>query len=174
VTQVHVIQPADLGPGELTSWHQMQKATPYLAHPFLSSEYAMAVGRFRPQSRVAVLMDGQSVTGFFPFEERRFGVGVPISGWLSACQGMIHDPDAEWDPDDLLRGCGLAAWRFDNLISGQAPFRPYLADVDLAPIIDLSGGFGPYHAEVLERAPRLCRSLGGKRARSTVRPEHCI
>ena len=79
-----------VGPDEIAAWHQMQKATPALADPFLAPEYAMAVGRFRPRSRVAVLTDGQSIVGFFPFEERRLGTGVPISGWLSACQGVVR------------------------------------------------------------------------------------
>jgi hypothetical protein len=100
------IHPAELGVGEIASWHRMRRATPSLAHRFLSPEFAMAVGRFRPSSRAAILMDGQHTIGFFPFERRRFGLGVPISGWLSACQGVIHEPGAQWEAGELLSGAG--------------------------------------------------------------------
>jgi CelD/BcsL family acetyltransferase involved in cellulose biosynthesis len=140
----------------------MQRATPSFSHPFLSPDFASAVGRHRPQSRVAVLMDGHDAIGFFPYERRRLGVGVPISGWLSACQGVIHAPGAQWNACDLLRGCGLSAWRFDNLIADQVPFKPYHAATTPAPVIDLTEGFASYYAELRVRARDMCRELERK------------
>ncbi len=159
---VNAVHPTELGSAEIESWHRMQRATPSLWHPFLSPEFAAVVGRYRPQSRVAVLSDGHDVIGFFPFEKRRFGVGVPISGWLSACQGVIHAPGAQWNAGDLLRGCGLSAWRFDNLISDQAPFRAYHAATGPSPVIDLTEGFGSYYAKLRVRASDMCRELERK------------
>jgi CelD/BcsL family acetyltransferase involved in cellulose biosynthesis len=160
--RINVIHPGGLGPSEIAAWHQMQKATPSFADPFLSPEYAMAVGRFRPQSRVAVLLDGQSVAGFFPFEPRRLGVAVPISGWLSACQGVVHAPDVRLNMRELLRGCGLSAWHFDNLIAEQATSAPCRADIALAPVIDLTGGFDSYYARLRALDHRLCREIERK------------
>lgn len=160
--RVDVIHPAELGPAEITAWHRMQQATPSLDNPFLSPEYAVAVGRFRPESRVAILTESERTVGFFPFEKRRLGVGVPISGWLSSCQGVVHAPDAKWDPRELVRKCGLAVWHYDNLISDQAPFDPYHAAIDPAPAIDLSEGFDAYYAKVHSRAHRFCRELERK------------
>jgi CelD/BcsL family acetyltransferase involved in cellulose biosynthesis len=137
----------------------MQRATPSLANPFLTPEFAVAVGRFRPGARVAVLTEGQSITGFFPFERRRLGAGAPVCGWLTPCQGLIHVPGAEWDPRQLLRGCGLSAWRFDNLIAGQVPFQPYHAVTVAAPMIDLSDGFDAYYAKLRVKSPRFCKEL---------------
>jgi|SRR5450756_195903 len=160
--QVHLVHPSQLGPGEISAWHEMQRATPSLSNPFLSPEFAVAVGRFRPESRVAVLTDCQSILGFFPFEKRQLGMGVPISGWLSPCQGLVHAPEAEWDPHELLRGCQLTAWQFDNLIHSQRPFTPFHACTDPAPIIDLSGGFEAYYAALRAKAPHFCRELERK------------
>jgi CelD/BcsL family acetyltransferase involved in cellulose biosynthesis len=162
MTQVHVIHPSELGPAEIAAWHQMQRATPSMADPFLAPEYAMTVGRFRPQSRVGVLSEGPSVIGFFPFEARRLGVGVPVSGWLSACQGVIHKPGAQWSMSELLSGCGLSAWRFDNLIAEQAARGTFHADIAPAPVIDLSGGFAAYYAQLRKRAHRFCRETERK------------
>jgi CelD/BcsL family acetyltransferase involved in cellulose biosynthesis len=137
----------------------MQRATPSLANPFLSPEFAVAVSRFRPGAQVAVLTEGQSITGFFPFERRRLSVGLPVCGWLTPCQGLIHEPGMEWDPRELLRGCRLSAWRFDNLIADQQPFEPYHTATVAAPMIDLSDGFDAYYAKLRVKSPRFCREL---------------
>ncbi len=137
----------------------MQRAMPSLANPFLSPEFAMAVGRFRPGARVAVLTEGQSITGFFPFERRPLGAGVPICGWLTPCQGVVHAPGAEWDPRELLRGCHISAWRFDNLIADQQPFMAYHSAVVASPLMDLSGGFEAYYEKVRVKSPRFCKEL---------------
>jgi CelD/BcsL family acetyltransferase involved in cellulose biosynthesis len=146
----------------------MQQATPSLANPFLSPEFAMAVGRFRPGARVAVLSESQSITGFFPFERRRLGAGVPICGWLTPCQGVIHAPGAEWDARDLLRGSRISAWRFDNLIADQKPFAAYHTAIVPAAMIDLSGGFEAYYEKLRVKSPRFCREIA-RRARKLER-----
>ena len=128
--KVSLVHPDELGPAEIAAWQSMQRATPYLANPFLSSEFVVAVGRFRPYTQVAVLTEGQSIVGFFPFERRQLGLGVPICGWLNCCQGVIHAPGVEWDPRELLSGCRLSAWQFDNIIVDQMPFRPYYGAVE--------------------------------------------
>jgi len=160
--RVDVIHPSELGPAEIATWHGMQRETLSLAHPFLSPEYAIAVGRFRPESRVGVLTDDQRTVGFFPFEKRRLGIGVPISGWLSACQGVVHAPDVQWDARELVRKCGLAGWQYDNLIADQAPFDRYHSATDPVPAIDLSEGFDAYYAKLRIRAHRFCRELERK------------
>src|SRR6266700_403940 len=159
MTRVHVIRPGDLGPGEIVAWHRMQEATPSLVDPFLAPEYAMTVGRLRPQSRVGVLSEGQSIVGFFPFEARRLGVGVPLSGWLSAYQGVIHEPGAQWSTSELLRGCGLSAWLFHNLIVNQAVSEAHHANIVPSPLIDLSEGFDAYYAQLRKRARHFCREI---------------
>ena len=160
--RVHLTRPCDLGPAEIAVWQSMQEATPSLANPFLSAEFAVAVSRARPNAQVAVLMDGQSIVGFFPFERRRLDMGVPIGGWLSQYQGLIHAPEAEWDPQELLRGCRLSAWQFDNLIIGQQPFKPYHKVTGASPMIDLTDGFDGYYAKLRVRSPRFCRELARK------------
>ena len=158
--RVSLIRPNELGPAEVAAWHAMQRATPSLANPFLSPEFAVAVGHVRPDARVAVLTEGQSITGFFPFERRRLGMGVPICGWMTPCQGLIHAQGVEFDPRELLRGCKLSAWRFDNLIVDQQPFRPYHTTTVASPMIDLSDGFDAYNEKLRMKSPRFCRELG--------------
>lgn len=166
--RVSVVRPGELGPAEADAWQAMRRATPSLANPFLSPEFAVAVGRFRPGARVGVLTEGQSITGFFPFERRRLGAGGPVCGWLTPCQGLVHAPGADWDPRELLRGCGLSAWRFDNLLADQVPFKPYHQTTVPSAIIDLSDGFDDYYAKLRVKSPRFCRELA-RRSRKLER-----
>jgi CelD/BcsL family acetyltransferase involved in cellulose biosynthesis len=140
----------------------MQTAAPPLANPFLSPEFAIAAGRCRRESQVAVLTAGSDTIGFFPFDKRRLGVGVPIAGWLSACQGVIHTSDAPWSVPELLRGCQLSAWRYDNLVADQTPFEAYHSAISPAPVIDLSCGFSEYQAKLHARASHLSREIDRK------------
>jgi CelD/BcsL family acetyltransferase involved in cellulose biosynthesis len=162
-------RPDELGPTEIAAWQGMQRATAALANPFLSAEFALAVGRFRPAARVAVLYDGPSIAGFFPFERRRLGAGVPICGWPGTlCQGLVHAPGTDWDPRDLLRGCQLSVWQFDHLVVGQKPFERYQAATAPSPVMDLSQGSASYRAQLAAKSPRFSREIG-RRARALAR-----
>lgn len=160
--RVVVVRPEELGDAEIGTWRSMQRATPVLGSPFLSPEFNVAAARFRPNARVAVLTDGQSIAGFFPFEKGRFGVGTPICGWLTSSQGLIHAPDAEWDPRQLLRECGLAAWQFSSLVAGQKPFLRYQDAPVPLPVIDLCGGFAHYQAQLRAKSAKFYRELQRK------------
>lgn len=144
--KITVIRPYELGEPELARWRNFQQATPALANPFLSPEFSLAAGRLRAQARVAVMSDGPQIVGFFPFERRRFGIGMPIAAGLTDCQGLVHAPGLDWDPHELLRACGLSLWEFDHLVDGQLPFEPYQALRAASPIIDLTEGFDSYLA----------------------------
>ena len=128
----------------------------------------MIVGRFRSNVEVAIVTEGPSITGFFPFERRRLSMGVPVCGWLTPAQGLIHAPGAEWDSQELLRRCRLSAWQFDNLIADQRPFQPYHATTAPLPMIDLADGFDAYYTNLRMKSPRFCSELA-RRTRKLAR-----
>lgn len=160
--RITVVRPEELGSGEMKRWREIQRATPALVHPFLGPEFAAAVGRHRAQARVAVLEEGARIVGFFPFEERSLGLGVPIAAGLTTCQGMVHEPDLDWDPQQLLRACGLAAWEFDFLVSGQAPFESSVVHRSPSPVMDLRAGFEQYVASLKAASPGLAKDVRRK------------
>jgi CelD/BcsL family acetyltransferase involved in cellulose biosynthesis len=179
VMKVSVVRPEELTAVEVARWRDLQRCSATLTNPFLCPEFALSVGRVRDDARVAVLEEGQRVVGFFPYERRAFGLGKPIGAGLSDCQGLIHEPGLEWDPQLLLRSCGLAVWEFDHLASSQAPFAPYHASLEPSPIIDLSDGYAAYLEErrrarkhfnaLLRRARQLGREAGDIRFDFDVR-----
>lgn len=166
--QISVVRPSELGRAEIAAWHSLQNKTACFANPFLSPEFTVAVGRLRPGARVAVLADGPDIVGFFPFERRGLGVGVPIGAGLTDCQGVIHAPGLDWDPRTLLRACEISVWQFDHLVAGQRPFERYHAAVAPSPIIDLAGGFEAYYAGLRSSSPQFCKDVA-RRARKLAR-----
>ncbi|HUB40228.1 MAG TPA: GNAT family N-acetyltransferase [Streptosporangiaceae bacterium] len=160
--QITVVRPADLGPREIAAWHGLQRQSDALASPFLCPEFAIAVGHCNPSARVAVLADGGQLAGFFPFEQRRFGLGAPIGAGLNDSQGLIGAPGTDWDPRQLLRACGLSEWQFDHLVAGQQSFAPHVTVVSPSPVIDLAGGYGDYAGQLQARSPQFCRDTARK------------
>jgi CelD/BcsL family acetyltransferase involved in cellulose biosynthesis len=157
--QISVIRPGELGPDEISVWHSMQRKTESLLNPFLSPEFAVAIDMFQSDARVAVLADGSEIVGFFPFQRKRFGVAMPIGAGLNDCQGLIHAPDLEWDPRELLRACKVSVWQFDHLANGQGPFERHAVAIATVPVIDLTEGFAAYWENLRAESPKLFRNL---------------
>lgn len=161
--QISLARPGELGAEEVFAWHSMQRVTPALSHPFMCPEFAVAVGTLRPDARVAVLSEGGKTVGFFPFQRRRFGVGVPIGAGLNDRQGLVHAPGLEWDPKELLRACKVSVWQFDNLVGGQRPFEPYVSSVAPSSVMDLSSGFAAYREKLQGDSPKFYGDLARKK-----------
>jgi CelD/BcsL family acetyltransferase involved in cellulose biosynthesis len=162
---VEVVRPTDLGDAEVERWRELQRGAPGLGNPFLAPEFAQAVGRFHANARVAVLFGGAEVVGFFPFDRHRFGIGRPIAAGLTDCQGVVHAPGLELEATALLQGCGLSVFEFDHLVEGQALFEPYTTARAASPVIDLSGGYEAYEAQLRQNSPKFLRTTRSKARR---------
>ncbi|WP_432137967.1 MULTISPECIES: GNAT family N-acetyltransferase [unclassified Streptomyces] len=162
---VTVHTPDGLAAGDLAAWSALQQSSPALASPFLSAQFAQAVGRQRPSARVAVLSDAAGPVGYFPFERHRLGLGMPIGSGLCDTQGLIHAPGLDWDVQELLRACRLYLWRYDHLTADQGPFDRGVVRRSASPVIDLAQGFEAYAAELRARSRERTRQLEAKERR---------
>jgi CelD/BcsL family acetyltransferase involved in cellulose biosynthesis len=165
-----VCLPQELGSAELDRWREIRRGRPDFDSPFLSAQFALAVGRNRPAARVAIVEDGGSVVAFFAFERRPLGLGVPIGAGLSDCQAIICDAEVDLDTHELLARCGLATWRFDHLIESERTMVQSNAIECPSPIIDLSAGFDAYLAgegrhshKIMQSQRKIARELGPTR-----------
>ncbi|MEJ2862347.1 GNAT family N-acetyltransferase [Actinomycetospora flava] len=156
-----MVRPDELGASDLDRWRSFQCSGP-TAHPFLAPEFVQAVGRLRRQVRVAVMEDDGGTVGFFPFERGRLGYGTPPAPGLTDAHGLVHAPDAEWDPQELLRACGLSVWEFDHLVDGQKPFERFQVLRVPSPVMDLSGGYAAFRADVRSRSKSFLSELERK------------
>ena len=82
--------------------------------------------------------------GFFPFQRGHLGIGKPVGGPMCDYQGVVARPGLTWNAEELVRGCGLAAWDFDHLVASQQAFQPYHYSTEGSPYLDLSSGFEAY------------------------------
>jgi CelD/BcsL family acetyltransferase involved in cellulose biosynthesis len=160
--RISVVQPSELGPAEIATWRSFQYHTAPLANAFLSPDFAIAVGRQRPCARVAVLHDGADIAGFFPFERRGLGWGMPIGAGLTDFQGLVHAPGAEWDTRELLKACGISVWQFDHLVPGQKPFETGQTALADSPVIDLSQGYDAYFQALKQSSNKFCTDIRRK------------
>ena len=113
-------------------------------NPFLRPEYAAFAGRVLPNIEVAVLSENGTNVGFFPFERQTDGSGLPIGRFLSDLHAFVVAEDVAWNADDLIRACGLKAWRFDHLLANQTPFAEHHSYVDESYLMDLRNGYEAY------------------------------
>src|SRR4051794_11094822 len=163
---------------EIEVWSQIQRTEPMLASPYFRPEFTRAVAAVRKDVEIAVLKDGARPLGFLPFQRSRRNVGHPVGGKLSDFHGLIAPGDSNWDPLEILRGCGLSAWHFDHLLSDQRAFSPYVCRQVDSPYIDLSKGLDEYisqrtngtriMAEYRHDARKLVREFGPLRFEAHV------
>ncbi|MFL6055956.1 MAG: GNAT family N-acetyltransferase [Actinoallomurus sp.] len=154
-----IARPDELGEPELARWRSLQGAGAALGNPFLAPEFTLAVGRFRPDARVAVLSDGTGIAGFLPYERHALGLGRPIGAGLTDCQGLVGPPDLDLDVRALLRACRLSVWEFDHVLADQAAFAPYHAETRVEPVMDLRAGFAAYADEARRRSPKTLKTV---------------
>jgi CelD/BcsL family acetyltransferase involved in cellulose biosynthesis len=157
--RTHVVSPKELGEKEIQRWRALQETDPALNNPFLTPEFTLGVGRFRPDVRVGVVEDGAEIVAFFPHERRPGGVGHPVGFGLTDLQGIVADPALDLPARELLRSCRLAVWDFDHLIAGQRMFAPYHQVVRAEPIMDLAAGFAAWEAEARSLAPKTHKTI---------------
>jgi CelD/BcsL family acetyltransferase involved in cellulose biosynthesis len=156
---ISIVRPGDLGDAEISRWRELQEADPALDNPFLSVEFARAMGGLRDYVRVAVIEDGDKIVGFFPYERHSFGIGKPLGGFLTTCHGLISVPDLKVDVRALLRACKLSVFDFDHMVAGQPTFAAHQTDVRPAPVMDLSAGFEAYIEQVRANSPKNYKTV---------------
>jgi CelD/BcsL family acetyltransferase involved in cellulose biosynthesis len=145
--RVSVVRPGDLGPSEASLWMRFQKSSPELQNPFFSLTFAQAVGRHRPNSRVAVVEADGAIQAFLPFDLGPQRIGLPIGAPMNNLQGFVSD-GVPFDARQVVRKAGLRGWRYTTAPAGQSALAAhhYAGSLVEAPLIDLSDGYKSYYA----------------------------
>ena len=146
--QVRILRPGEFGGAERDAWCAFQRDDPTLASPFLSAEFATAVGTTRNDARVAAIEDAGELSAFFAFSSDVDGTGGPIGATICDAQAVVARAGFDWDATALVRAAGLEAWSFDHLVVTQRPFVPFHRERHRSPTVDLSAGHDAYLAQV--------------------------
>lgn len=162
--KVEIITPGELGLEEVRNWARIQAGNAELASPFLSPQFAAVCARVRARTRIAVFTSDDGVTGYFPFESGRMGLGKALGLGFTDIQGVIAPATADLDIRALLTACGLRLWEFDHLLAWQGHWlagAPHRWVIETSPVIDVGFGWAAYEREQRKvRAPSCSRRLG--------------
>jgi CelD/BcsL family acetyltransferase involved in cellulose biosynthesis len=168
--KVHVVRPAEIETGHVDLWRRLQQGAPWLDSPFLSPEYALAVGAARGDVEVAVLEREGETVGFLPFQRGRRNVGRPVGLRLSDLSGAVVRADVTWNPQEVIRACGLTSWHFTSTPAAQEALQPYQLRTIESPYVALAGGFHAYlegrrraGSELIQQARRKRRKFERER-----------
>lgn len=142
-----IIPGKSLTPEHLLLWSHFQQSNAALASPYFCPEFTSAVAAVRDDVWIGILKEAGEIVGFFPFQRGKLPIGQPVGYGLCDYQGLIVKPGVDWDATELLRGCGLKIWNFDNLIASQLPFQRFHKHKTESLIIDLSNGYEAYENE---------------------------
>jgi CelD/BcsL family acetyltransferase involved in cellulose biosynthesis len=165
---IRTLQFEQLTSDDIAAWADIQSSDPTWASPFFRPEFAAAIAEVRGHVEVAILEENGEPVGFFPFERRSWGRGLPVGTRLSDYQGVVARQHVRVDPIQLMRACGLSSWTFDHLIAPHQSFDRFTFRRAESPCADLSGGYDAYEqslskgfrAEVQRKFRKLEREVG--------------
>lgn len=114
--RVEVITPDELGEAGRTAWRRIQGRDRALRDPFHAPEWAEIIGSVRRDARIAMVEDGGEAVAFLAVQKSppftMMGLGAPICD----ADGLIADPQAEFDLALLAR-----ALKTDRVDFGHLP-----------------------------------------------------
>src|SRR5258706_12431210 len=91
-----VIRATELTPELIADWRKLQNANPTLISPFFCPEFTSSVAFARSNEDdvfVTVLLHGNEIIGFFPFQRDGAMDGLPVGNGVSDFQGVVLAPD---------------------------------------------------------------------------------
>ncbi|MCR9197555.1 MAG: GNAT family N-acetyltransferase [Planctomycetaceae bacterium] len=156
-------QPESLTSLELQRWRDIVRSSEQFQSPYFQPDFTLAVAACRDDVRVAVISEGDHITGFFPFQQSG-SEARPVGGQLSDAHGVIHTADLELSYPQLMKQCGLTAWHYHYQIAPQIPRRTAGCDIAPAAVMNLTGGFDRYASRlesknVIRQVDRKARKL---------------
>ncbi|MFJ6982477.1 MULTISPECIES: GNAT family N-acetyltransferase [unclassified Streptomyces] len=160
-----MLGPEELAEGDRERWRALRAASTAPRNPFMEPEFATAVGRVRPATRVAVVYEGREPVGFLPHERGALGRGQALAHGVSDVQGAVLAPGLGLGADELLRACGLSSFAFDNLEAEQGLFVPHAAAEYASYVIDVEKGYETYESVLRAQSPKFLKTTLAKERR---------
>jgi CelD/BcsL family acetyltransferase involved in cellulose biosynthesis len=161
--KVKLISANRLESRHIVAWNDILRLRPSLDSPFFTPDFTQVVASVRRDVEVALLYDDNRLVGFFPFQRTPMNVATPVGAGFSEFHGVIASPDLRWTVPELLRGCGLLAWKYDHVPLSQEPFAKFHQRVGGSPYMDLTQGFEAYCAKRQRSGTSVIRQTARKR-----------
>jgi CelD/BcsL family acetyltransferase involved in cellulose biosynthesis len=152
--QAEVIRPGDMTVEQLKAWADMRSADAEFKSPLLSPDFALAVGRSRADTRVAVFRRDRKLVGFLPFHARPDGQARPLGAPFSDLHALITTQDAGLDPAMALKAAGISGYRFNGLVDPFALFQNTTKGTTPSFVLHVEEDPNAVLARLAERSPK--------------------
>lgn len=153
--RTRLFKPAELSQEHIAAWSDIQQSEPAWDSPYFRPEFTQVVASVRDDVEVAVITEGDTPVGFFPFQRGLLNAGKPVGSLMSDFHGIISRKNTRVNTSSLLRDCGLASWDFNHLVDPQQNFEGTTWTVADSPYIDMPNGYEQYVAERRQQGSQL-------------------
>ena len=116
VTKTRTIHPLDMSAEDMTAWHTLRAGHADYATPRMSRDFARAAATDRPDARVSFIHDASGLAAILSYYRRPDGVGRPIGAPFCDYSGPLVRSDSTLTLADIVKQCGLSAWRSHSLM----------------------------------------------------------
>jgi CelD/BcsL family acetyltransferase involved in cellulose biosynthesis len=163
--QIDIVRPDELTAGQVERWAALQAADTRLHSPFLSPWWARAVASAqgeRANVKVALLHEGGRTAGFMAAKAGAL-TAMPAGAPMCDYQGMVAEPDAEFDAVRLVHALGVGRFDFCHMLEGQAAFAAHVKGSQPSFTIEMPEGYEPYALARRETGVTALRDTDKKR-----------
>ncbi len=155
--RAETFHPSDLPQALVGAWQAMCDGQAEFRNPLLGPDFALAVGRVRPDARVTVwhwstLNGGSRPAGFLAYHRKAGGVARPIGAPLSDYTALVSSDVL--DIDEALTVAGLSAYRFNGLVDPYGSFRAVETQGQDSYLIELDGSAEDYLEALRAASPK--------------------
>ncbi|MDO8910640.1 MAG: GNAT family N-acetyltransferase [Phenylobacterium sp.] len=112
--------PNDLPETDISTWRMLCASRPEFANPLMGPDFALAVGKVRPDARVTVWRWPGRTAGFLAYHRRPGSYARPIGAPLSDYHGLVAEQGL--DADEAMAVAGLSVYRFTGLTDPNRAF----------------------------------------------------
>ncbi len=139
--QVSLKHPDELSAADLSAWRAMRAADARLQSPFLAPEFAVAVGRLRPDARVLVASVQGSVKLVLPMQVSSSGLSRPLGAPMCDVNGPVCADESVALLAPALGHAGMAAYAFSGWPAAKLARGVKVRGREGSAVADLSRGF---------------------------------
>jgi CelD/BcsL family acetyltransferase involved in cellulose biosynthesis len=163
--KAEAVHPSQLSEADLAAWRAIRAADARWSTPYLSPEWAQAVGRVRADARVVLFRDGERAVGFLPVQRPNGFAAVPAGGAICDYQAIVAASETVIDPQLAARALGVG--RIDMPCALAACSQTGGEVGSGGHLVAFAQGWDAYGAElkargskVLSRADKRLRKMG--------------
>ncbi len=165
---VTIYHPSKLPADIMTRWQAALCTQASWANPFLTPEFALAVGKQRRDARIIVAHDENARIGILGIHKCKGGYARPLGAPLSDHQAFITEPGFNADMKAIMADAGLSVFAFTALNDPKTKLQTATQKQDIAHIANLSGGIDEFFT-AQESAHRKHFKKMRQRTRNAIR-----